>query len=270
MLIRDAAYQAMPKEQRAELHELFARWLTRTVGDRLAEYQEILGYHLEQAYRFRTELGPVDEPTRELGREAGRALRASSERAQARGDFVGTSRLLERSIALLDGFERAGAIVELGEHLVWVDQNLQALEVLREFLSSTDAGEWPTLRIRAEVYRIFAESGVDPSRLQEESQHAVRALLAEAEALGDDEAMTTCLLGMGQWAFWLGRSHEQHEISKRLLPRIDDLRFIHRDWVAAGFRTDAVLGIDPHRGGTPGRRNGAAAGRRQLAWRFRL
>ena len=53
MLIRDAAYQAMPKEQRAELHELFARWLTRTVGDRLVEYQEILGHHLEQAYRFR-------------------------------------------------------------------------------------------------------------------------------------------------------------------------------------------------------------------------
>ncbi|MEX1278078.1 MAG: adenylate/guanylate cyclase domain-containing protein, partial [Chloroflexota bacterium] len=50
LLIRDAAYQAMPKEQRAELHEGFARWLTEAVGDRMMEYQEILGYHLEQAY----------------------------------------------------------------------------------------------------------------------------------------------------------------------------------------------------------------------------
>ena len=52
LLIRDAAYQAMPKEQRAELHERFAGWLERAAGDRLAEYEEILAHHLEQAYRY--------------------------------------------------------------------------------------------------------------------------------------------------------------------------------------------------------------------------
>ena len=245
MLIRDAAYQAMPKEQRAELHELFARWLTRTVGDRLAGYQEILGHHLEQAYRYRTELGPVDERTRELGREAGRALRASSERAQALGDHEGTARLLERAIAMLDGFERAEATVDLGEHLIWVDEDARALAVLREFLASTDAVEWPALRIRADVFRTFADTAVDPSILHEESRDAVKSLLTQAEALGDETAITTCLLGMGQWSFWSGRTREQREISERLLPRIDDLRVIYRDWVAAGFRTDAYWGSTP-------------------------
>jgi class 3 adenylate cyclase/tetratricopeptide (TPR) repeat protein len=245
MLIRDAAYQAMPKEQRADLHERFARWLTQTVGDRLAEYQEILGYHLDQAYRFRTELGPIDERTRELGREAGRALRASSERAQTRHDIGGTSRLLERSTVLLDGFERAEALLELGEHLVFVAEDVRALALFRDFLSSADATEWPGLRVRAQVFMTFAGASTDPSQSQEVSYDAVKAMLAEAENLGDEAAITACLLGIGQWAFWLGRTHEQREISERLLPRIDDLRVIYRDWVSSGFRTDAYWGSTP-------------------------
>src|SRR4029079_15625704 len=48
LLIRDAAYQAMPKEQRAELHERFADWLEEAAKERLAEYEEILAHHLEQ------------------------------------------------------------------------------------------------------------------------------------------------------------------------------------------------------------------------------
>jgi predicted ATPase len=46
LLIRDAAYQTLPKEQRAELHERFAAWLEHAAGERLAEYEEILAYHL--------------------------------------------------------------------------------------------------------------------------------------------------------------------------------------------------------------------------------
>src|SRR5207237_9065985 len=51
LLIRDAAYQAMPKATRAGLHARFAEWLVRVSGDRLAEYEEIIAYHLEQAYQ---------------------------------------------------------------------------------------------------------------------------------------------------------------------------------------------------------------------------
>ncbi len=85
LLIRDAAYQAMPKEQRAELHERFAEWLVRAAAERIAEYEEILGYHLEQAYRYRTELGTADERTRALARRAGDRplpLRAAGGRAR--------------------------------------------------------------------------------------------------------------------------------------------------------------------------------------------
>jgi len=245
MLIRDAAYQAMPKEQRAELHEGFARWLTGAAGERVSEYEEILGYHLEQAYRYKLELGPIDGRSRELGRTAGRALRASAERAQARGDFDGTSRLLERSIDLLDGVERAGAIVELGEHLTWQDEAARATPLLRDFLASPAAAESPGLRIRAELYLVFADSTTDPTQTMEAGHKTVAGLLAEAEALGDDEAIVACLLGGGQFAFWRGRTHEQREISERLLPRVDELRTIYREWVADGFRYDAFWGSTP-------------------------
>src|SRR5205085_1828914 len=48
LLMRDAAYEALPKAIRAELHERFASWLEERAAD-LVELDEILGFHLEQA-----------------------------------------------------------------------------------------------------------------------------------------------------------------------------------------------------------------------------
>jgi predicted ATPase len=55
-LIREVAYDAMPKRRRAELHESFARWLEAAVGDRVQEYDEIVGHHLDQAVRYRAQV----------------------------------------------------------------------------------------------------------------------------------------------------------------------------------------------------------------------
>ena len=59
LLIRDAAYDALPKATRAELHRRFAGWLEEH-GEELVELDEILGYHLEQAARYLEELGRPD------------------------------------------------------------------------------------------------------------------------------------------------------------------------------------------------------------------
>jgi predicted ATPase len=56
LLIRDAAYDALPKATRAQMHEGFAHWLAEH-GRNLVELDEILGYHMEQACRYRAELG---------------------------------------------------------------------------------------------------------------------------------------------------------------------------------------------------------------------
>ena len=98
LLIRDAAYDALPKATRAELHERFAAWLEEHGAD-LVELDEILGYHLEQACRYRTELGvPVDG---ELAEAARRRLTTAGRRADLRQDHGAAVSLLERAAALV-------------------------------------------------------------------------------------------------------------------------------------------------------------------------
>jgi class 3 adenylate cyclase/tetratricopeptide (TPR) repeat protein len=96
-LIRDAAYAAMAKELRAELHDRFADWLE----DERSEFDEIVGYHLEQAFRYRSELGPLDDRGRELGSRAGTRLAVAGDRALARADMPAAAGLLERALAVL-------------------------------------------------------------------------------------------------------------------------------------------------------------------------
>jgi class 3 adenylate cyclase/tetratricopeptide (TPR) repeat protein len=98
LLIRDAAYDALPKTVRAELHERFARWLEEH-GTDLVELDEILGYHLEQACRYRAELGAPDDGA--LTESARTRLIAAGRRALSRGDLVAAVNLLERAAALM-------------------------------------------------------------------------------------------------------------------------------------------------------------------------
>ena len=72
ILVRDAAYRGLPKETRSGLHEQFASFLEESTGDRAAEYEEIIGYHLEQAFMFRTQLGPVTDEMAALEHRAAR------------------------------------------------------------------------------------------------------------------------------------------------------------------------------------------------------
>ena len=97
MLIRDAAYERIPKELRSDLHERFADWL----DGRGEEFDEIVGYHLEQAYRSVAELGPAGDRAPRLAERAAERLAASGRRADARGDTHAAANLLERAIALL-------------------------------------------------------------------------------------------------------------------------------------------------------------------------
>jgi hypothetical protein len=99
LLIRDAAYDALPKETRAELHERFADWLDRHAE--LVEQDEIVGYHLERAHRNRAELDTADPRLPELARRAAARLRSAALGARARGDHAATAGLLQRAVALL-------------------------------------------------------------------------------------------------------------------------------------------------------------------------
>ncbi len=96
LLIRDAAYDALPKSSRAQLHGRFAGWLAER-GDELVERDEILGYHLEQAARYKQELG---QPDTALSERAGKRLSAAGRRALWRGDERAAAALLQRALEL--------------------------------------------------------------------------------------------------------------------------------------------------------------------------
>jgi DNA-binding SARP family transcriptional activator len=99
LLIRDAAYRGLAKQTRADLHERHATWLEANYdGADFAD--EIIGYHLEQAYCYQPE--PTDH-VESLGRRAAHHLARAGERASARRDTAAAEALLKRAGSLAQG-----------------------------------------------------------------------------------------------------------------------------------------------------------------------
>ena len=116
-LIRDVAYASMPKELRADLHARLASWVESQTGAQLTGQDEMVGYHLEQAYLTRAELGRVS--TEPAPSHWGPPARTSGTTRLDRGEFAAAAALLERACRLLtvEPSERAVLVAELGRAL---------------------------------------------------------------------------------------------------------------------------------------------------------
>ncbi|MDP9244422.1 MAG: guanylate cyclase, partial [Chloroflexota bacterium] len=152
LLIRDAAYEAMPKQARADMHRRFADWLEVSAGERRTEYEEILGHHLEQAYRYLTELGLPDAGAATLARRAADYLGAAGIRASDRGDFHAARRLLEAAVELVnDAGERPRLLERLGIVLDAQAELRPAREALEAAIRAYGELKDPVGAARAEV-----------------------------------------------------------------------------------------------------------------------
>ena len=118
MLIRDVAYSSIPKELRADLHGRLASWLEGHT-DELGAADEIVGYHLEQAYQYRVELGRIDPAAEEQARRGGLLLARAGRRALDRFEPNTAVWLLERASRLLevDAREHAGTASRPGARI---------------------------------------------------------------------------------------------------------------------------------------------------------
>ncbi|HEU5478173.1 MAG TPA: adenylate/guanylate cyclase domain-containing protein, partial [Gaiellaceae bacterium] len=176
LLIRDAAYDALPKATRAELHRRFSDWLEER-GTDLVELDEILGYHLEQASRYRTELG---QPDSGLAERAGSRLAAAGRRALLRGDQRAAAILLDRALALLRP-ARLDIMLELdlAEAQLTASQSAAVAEAAAERARQEGdlAGE-AVARVIAALNRMFAGE-VEVDEL-DGLAHAALPLLEEA------------------------------------------------------------------------------------------
>jgi class 3 adenylate cyclase/tetratricopeptide (TPR) repeat protein len=190
VLIRDAAYESLPKERRADLHERFANWIGANAPDRAIELEEIVGYHLEQAYRLRTELGPLGADDRVLAARAGDLLASAAGRASARGDTPAAVGFLKRAAALLQGApKRAEILLELARGLAESGDFTRADKLLREVSEAAAARDDGALAARALVERSQMRVSVERDASIADSLRAVEGTLSTLEQAGDDAAL---------------------------------------------------------------------------------
>jgi predicted ATPase/DNA-binding SARP family transcriptional activator len=201
LLIRDAAYDSIPKETRAVLHERHAAWLEK-VGEHALELEEIIGYHFEQAFRYRSELGPIDEGGLDLGFRAGRRLGLAGRRALARGDTPAALNLVSRAAALLPANDPLRVhvvpgvrIVQgLGGQLGWAEA------VLNEAISTGEPRLQAHARVQRALLNLFTETTVDVDELASVATDAIGVFEKLRDELGLARAWRLL-----QQAHYLGR-----------------------------------------------------------------
>ncbi|HSK93130.1 MAG TPA: adenylate/guanylate cyclase domain-containing protein, partial [Candidatus Angelobacter sp.] len=195
-LIRDAAYQRSLKRARADLHERFAAWLEHVDEEhaRPGEHDEIVGYHLEQAFRYRSQLGGVDDASSSLGGRAAGKLAGAGRRAFVRGDMPAAIGLLRRSVDVLPRHDprRLALLPDLAEALMETGDFAAAAGVLDEAIepAAVDANE-PEV-IRASLIRLLIEMYAGPdegwsARVDKALAHAIPVF----EVAGHESGLAT-------------------------------------------------------------------------------
>jgi predicted ATPase/class 3 adenylate cyclase len=204
ILIRDAAYRSLPKAARSELHERFAGWLEAAQPDRVGEFEEIVGHHLEQACRFRGDLGATPADMAALASRAAERLESAGRRAQRRSDHRAAASLLERAVALIptDTARRTALLPDLGATLIEAGRLPDAERVLAEAVSAgRAAGEELVLSHALVQQQMLGIRRGAPSAAAEAAA-LVDDLLPVFRAAGDEQGLCSALRLRG-WQQWV-------------------------------------------------------------------
>jgi len=185
VLVRDVAYRGIPKGERAELHELAGKGIDRRDGA-----DELVGYHLEQAYGYLTELQCEDEHAHDLAAAASERLGRAGIRAWKRADAPAAVNLLSRAVGLVP--EAAELACELGAALRMRGDVTRAEEILISASESTEE----RVRLRARIELAFLRSLNEPDRASELLEVA-SAAIPTLEAENDDRALGRAWLSVG-------------------------------------------------------------------------
>ena len=195
LLVRDAAYDGLPKATRAELHERFARWVeAAAVG--LVELDEIAGWHLEQAVRYRRELGR-EVPTG-LATSAAQHLHAAGLQASRRADTAAAQKLLERALLLAPDGQPLRSVIalDLGDELIPVGE----MPRVEELLGIAEVE--PSVELRAGVMRLHWMLRARPRDAAAAIDARLPGLLDRLTAAGDERGLANAHM-LGFMRHWL-------------------------------------------------------------------
>jgi len=219
VLVRDAAYNGTAKRLRADLHERFATWLEGVADDRITEYAEIVGYHLEQAYRYRLEFGPVDEAGQELARRAGKHLASAGTRASLRGDVRAAVGLLSRAEALLPTGDpdRLELLPELAASLGMSGEFARAESLRADALEHARAAGNERLERYVRVLMFHGTGGPRHKDAPEDVLKVLEETIPQLESDGDDRALASAWQRAAVAYIRLGRQEEREAALERAI-----------------------------------------------------
>jgi len=250
-LVRDTVYNGLLKRARAQLHIDFVRWADKVNADRdrALEFEEILGYHLEQAHRYLSELGPLDDQAVAIGQDATGRLSRAARRAFARGDTNAAASLFRRAVALVSVRhpDRLVLLPEFAEVLLEIGEFAQARAILDE--AQIDAASAGNHRIEASAHLLRMRVGLnsaEPGITGEETLRLANEAipLLEAEDAHRELARAWRLIGVvhgiaaryQQFTDAVSRSMTHARLA-------GDEQFIARN--ASGLASSALLGPTP-------------------------
>jgi DNA-binding SARP family transcriptional activator/class 3 adenylate cyclase len=215
ILIRDVAYRSTPKSSRSDLHERFADWLI----PRGEVYDEFVGYHLEQAFRYRVELATVDRAAAVLAGRAADHLLAAGGSALARGDAHAGVRLLGNGQAMLEaaGRREPQVLLDLGSALGDCGDLREAEQAFTAaYDQSRELGE-DNLAARASIELSFNHVVVDPSIPVAEMLRVAEDAVRTFERGGDHGGIARAWhhVAMVHWIH--SRAAEMEEVLERAL-----------------------------------------------------
>jgi tetratricopeptide (TPR) repeat protein len=215
LLIRDAAYEALPKAVRADLHQRFAAWLSEH-GTTVIELDEILGFHLEQAARYLEELGTPAAP---VNRAAAEFLAKSGRRAYERSDLPAAANLLGRAAQLFDPNDevRLRALVMLGGTGYRTGRLADSADVLRDVVARAAAEGLRGIELDAAVTLAEVELHRVPDQQvgQSDARQLVEVAVGWAEGHSDQALLGRALMLGGRLRFWAGEMSEAEAYFER-------------------------------------------------------
>jgi class 3 adenylate cyclase/tetratricopeptide (TPR) repeat protein len=189
-LIHDGAYRSLLKRERVELHERFGRWLESMAAQRIAELDEIVGYHLEQAAVHLDQLGPLDAHGKALSEAASSRLASAGRRALSRGDSPAAANLLQRAAALLppQSSGRVEIMLDLAEAAADLGEFQRSTEAADDGLATARSLGDDLLVVNAELVSLFLRYTLDPAggaqQVVRETESAIPRLERAADHAG--------------------------------------------------------------------------------------
>jgi class 3 adenylate cyclase len=203
VLIRDVAYESLPRKERSRAHVETAAWIEQTTGERAGEFAELLAHHYDAA----AALTPDDQ----LRAKAREYLLAAAQNALRRFAIEQAERLALKAVELSKrGDERVDALEALGDlHYITFNGD-RAWRAFCEALDELPVRDSRYARLAGKAC-LFGARWVGAIHEQPEVDEVERLVDAGLEALGPADESERVLLLVDKGFLLTGRQRRKDE-----------------------------------------------------------